>query len=233
MTGPGEAFPGGAKTLRLFLASSNAGKLREYRALAAVQPQGLNLALELFPDFAAHPSFEESASTFAENAAGKALHYSRFTQLPVMADDSGLVVPALDGAPGVYSARYAGVGASDAQRMAKLKQQLEEKFQQQREEPVRVAGGENGAVLDRSACFVCVIALATQGRVTAVLSDNVCGEILHAPRGAAGFGYDPMFLFPPLGKTFAELSEEEKNLHSHRGKAFRKMLEFLATMPML
>jgi XTP/dITP diphosphohydrolase len=215
--------------VRLLLASSNPGKLREFRALAAAETRARNIDIELeldpFPGFAEFPPFAESALTFAENAAGKALHYSRFNDLPVMADDSGLVVAALDGAPGVLSARYAGTGASDADRIAKL------------EEELRRAGAAKGSSpdhpLDRGACFVCVIALAARGRVAAVLSDDVRGEILERPRGAAGFGYDPVFLYPPLGKTFAEMREEEKNKHSHRGKAFRKMLEFLASSPVL
>ena len=102
--------------MRLFLASSNPGKLREYVELAL----GSGVAIELLPRFGEFPSFEESAPTFAENAAGKALHYSRFTDDAVLADDSGLVVPALGGAPGVYSARYAGPGATDADRVEKL-----------------------------------------------------------------------------------------------------------------
>ena len=212
------------KAFRLLLASSNAGKLREYRVLAGEQPSAVSLTLELFPDFAGRPSFEETAPTFAENAAGKALHYSRFTSLPVMADDSGLVVTALGGAPGVYSARYAGPGATDAQRIAKLTEKLQDETRR---------AGRSSAALDRSARFVCAIALAVHGRVAAVLSDSVSGELLDRPRGNAGFGYDPVFWFPPLGKTFAEMSEEEKNLYSHRGKAFRKMLEFLASSPVL
>ena len=102
--------------MRLFLASSNVGKLREYLELA----RGSGVVIELLPQFGEFPSFEESAPTFAENSAGKALHYSRFTDEAVLADDSGLVVPALGGAPGVYSARYAGPGASDADRVQKL-----------------------------------------------------------------------------------------------------------------
>jgi XTP/dITP diphosphohydrolase len=213
--------------VRLLLASSNPGKLREFHVLAAAETRARNIDLELdpFPGFAEFPQFAESAPTFAENAAGKALHYSRFNDLPVMADDSGLVVAALDGAPGVHSARYAGPGASDADRIAKL------------EEELRRAGTAKGSshdhALDRGARFVCVIVLAARGRVVAVLSGDVRGEILELPRGAAGFGYDPVFLYPPLGKTFAEMREEEKNKHSHRGKAFRKMLEFLTSSPVL
>ncbi len=215
--------------VRLLLASSNPGKLREFRALLAAETPAPNidpnididLELDLFPGFAELPQFAESAPTFAENAAGKALHYSRLSDRPVMADDSGLVVAALGGAPGVQSARYAGPGASDADRIAKLTEEL------------RRAGAAPGFALDRSACFVCVIALAVRGRVAAVLSEDVRGEILEQPRGPSGFGYDPVFLYPPLGKTFAEMRAEEKNKHSHRGKAFRKMLEFLASSPVL
>ncbi len=192
--------------VKLLLASSNPGKLREYRVLAV----GRAVELALLPGLEKLPGYDESAPTFAENAAGKALHYSRFVELPVIADDSGLVVPALGGAPGVQSARYAGPGASDAARIAKLLEELRSK-----------------SVRDRSARFVCVLALAERGRLRAVLSDFVAGELLEAPRGNQGFGYDPIFSFPPLGKSFAELPREEKNLHSHRGKAFRKLLDCL------
>jgi XTP/dITP diphosphohydrolase len=130
----------------------------------------------------------------------------------------------------VHSARYAGPGASDADRIAKLQDELRRVAAAQSAAPT---GRAPGQTLDRGARFVCVIALAARGRVVAVLSDDVRGEILEQPRGAAGFGYDPVFLYPPLGKTFAELREEEKNQHSHRSKAFRKLLEFLASSPVL
>ncbi|MCL4524239.1 MAG: RdgB/HAM1 family non-canonical purine NTP pyrophosphatase [Acidobacteria bacterium] len=193
---------------RLVVASSNPGKLREYQALAAGHP----IVLQLFPDFDSLPQFEEIYLTFAENAAGKALHYSRHTSLPVIADDSGLVVPALGGAPGPKSARYAGAGASDADRVKKL---LEELRGQSRDA--------------RSARFVCVQALAQAGKIIAVFSDFVEGVLLDAPRGTGGFGYDPLFLYEPLGKTFAEIPREQKNQFSHRGKSFRKLLAFLAS----
>ena len=166
--------------------------------------------VELMPGFESLPSFEEDAPTFAENAAGKALHYSRLGEGLVFADDSGLVVQALGGAPGVRSARFAGIGATDAERTAKLISELR---------------GKKGA--DRAAYFVCAIALAEQGRAIAVVTARVDGEILESPRGTGGFGYDPVFYFPPLKKAFAELSREEKNQISHRGKAFRKMLASL------
>jgi XTP/dITP diphosphohydrolase len=192
-----------AAPARFLLASSNAGKLREYCALAA----GHAVAVEPLPHFDSLPAFEETAPTFAENAAAKALHYSRFSEFLVMADDSGLVVPALGGAPGVFSARYAGPGASDAQRVAKLLEDMKEK---------RAA--------DRSARFVCILAVAEQGRLQAVFSDFVEGTILDASRGHQGFGYDPVFLVPALQCTFAELSANEKNRLSHRGLAFAKLL---------
>ena len=196
--------------VKLLLASSNPGKLREYQVLAA----GSAVEVALLPGFDRLPRFDESAPTLAENALGKALHYSRFAELPVIADDSGLVVPALGGAPGVHSARYGGPQASDADRIQKLLAELRSK-----------------GVTERCARFVCVLALALQGQVLAVFSDLVAGELLEAPRGSEGFGYDPIFFFPTLGRSFAELTREEKNQHSHRGKAFRKLLAFLESRP--
>jgi XTP/dITP diphosphohydrolase len=192
--------------MKLCLASGNPGKLHEFQVLAA----GHALELQLLPGFAAIPEFEENAPTFAENAAGKALYYSRHCAGMVFADDSGLVVPALGAAPGVHSARYAGAGASNEQRIAKLLVELQ---------------GKKGA--ERAGYFVCVIAAAQQDRAVAVVSAEVDGEILEAPRGSGGFGYDPVFFFPELGKSFAELQPEEKNQFSHRGKAFRRLLEVL------
>jgi XTP/dITP diphosphohydrolase len=195
---------------KLFLASSNPGKLGEFRALAPTAAQSARVELELLPGFDSLPSCKENAPTFAENALGKALHYSRLREGFVFADDSGLVVPALGGAPGVHSARYAGPSATSAERITKLLGELR---------------GKTGS--HRAAHFVCAIALAKQGHAIAVVTDRVNGEILDAPRGSAGFGYDPVFYFPPLRKTFAELTGEEKNQHSHRGKAFRKLLAAL------
>ena len=199
--------------VKLFLASSNPGKLKEYRILAAIFGKSSNADLDLLPRFESIPPFEENAPTFAENAAGKALYYSRHCEEMVFADDSGLEVPALGGAPGVQSARYAGPGATDAQRIAKLLGEMR---------------GKTGS--ERAAQFVCAIALAKEGRALAIVTGGVRGEILESPRGTAGFGYDPVFCFPALQKTFAELSPEEKNQHSHRGKAFRKLLAHLSAM---
>ena len=202
--------------IKLFLASSNPGKLREFRVLAATAAQhatnALNAAVEinLLPEFDSLPSFGEDAPTFAENAVGKTLHYSQLGEGRVFADDSGLVVPVLGGAPGVHSARYAGPNATNAERIAKLLNELR---------------GKAGA--ERAAHFICAIALAERGRAVAIVTARVDGEILESPRGGGGFGYDPVFYFPPLQKTFAELSPEEKNQYSHRGKAFRKLLKAL------
>ena len=192
---------------KLFLASSNPGKLSEYRALARTGAPSSQVDLELIPGFDSLPSFKENASTFAENAVGKALYYSRLSEGLVFADDSGLVVPALGGRPGVHSARYAGPKATSAERIETLLGELR---------------GKTGS--QRVAHFVCAIALAKQGHAIAVVTDRVQGTILNAPSGSGGFGYDPVFYYPPLKRTFAQLTAEEKNLHSHRGKAFRKLL---------
>lgn len=197
-----------SKVIRLTVASSNEGKLREYRALAAFA--GASIDIGLVPNFGALPKFDEAADTFGENAVGKAVHYAAFCSGLVLADDSGLVVPSLGGAPGVHSARYAGPDASDADRTRKL---------------VEAMRGLKGQ--ERGARFVCVVALVERGEVRGVFSALAEGEVLDAPRGNDGFGYDPIFYSPILGKTFAEISREEKNQHSHRGKAFRKTLDFL------
>jgi XTP/dITP diphosphohydrolase len=196
-------------TSKLLLASSNQGKLSEFLTLAnPLQNSPLNLAL--LPNFSSLPAFDESAPTFAENAAGKALHYSQFTDSPVLADDSGLVVPALNGAPGVRSARYAGPNATSTQRNEKLLQEM------------RHLTGEA-----RRAYFVCVLAVAHQSRAIAIISARADGEITLSPSGQQGFGYDPIFYVRALNKTFAELSADQKNLLSHRGKAFHRLTQIL------
>ncbi|HTR47833.1 MAG TPA: RdgB/HAM1 family non-canonical purine NTP pyrophosphatase [Verrucomicrobiae bacterium] len=192
--------------MRILLASSNPGKLGEYQELAT----GTGLEISLMAQFSELPRFEESAPTFAENAAGKALHYSRFTKEPVLADDSGLVVPGLGGAPGVQSARYAGPSATDSDRVEKLLHEME---------------GEEGE--QRRAHFVCVIAVAHEGRALVIASDRADGVIAKAPSGLNGFGYDPIFYVPEKGCTYAELPSQEKNRVSHRGRAFRKIAELL------
>jgi XTP/dITP diphosphohydrolase len=192
--------------IQIFIASSNPGKLREYRILGEGSPE----EFALLPNFNELPAFEETAPTFAENSAGKALHYSRSAPGIVLADDSGLVVPALGGAPGIYSARYSGPNATDEDRYRKLLREMRDK-----------TGSE------RRAHFVCVSSLAQRGTILAVVSDRAQGTITTEPRGTDGFGYDPVFLFEELGRTYAEITREEKNRYSHRGKAFRKILGFL------
>ncbi len=195
---------------KLFLASSNQGKLRELAALAKAE----GFALEPLPSYDRLPKFPESEPSFGLNALEKALHYSRQADGLVVADDSGIVVDALGGRPGVHSARYAGPSASDEDNNLKLLEELhgvpEEK---------------------RSARYVCVLALAQRDRLLALFSAACEGRLLDAPRGTGGFGYDPLFLFPPLGKTMAELDVAEKNQHSHRGKSFRKALAYLKQHP--
>ena len=208
MLGRDKASQHGGSQVRILLASSNEGKLSEYRQIA--ESSGIEMAL--IPNFPVLPAFNEAAPTFAENGAGKVLHYSSFTEEPVLADDSGLVVPALGGAPGVHSARYAGPHATDTDRLEKLLGHL---------------AGKKGA--ERRARFVCVVALAQKGRALAVVSNFVEGTIAPEPRGSNGFGYDSVFFSPELGCTFAEASPEEKNRYSHRGKAFRVLIEFICT----
>jgi XTP/dITP diphosphohydrolase len=197
---------------KLYLASSNPGKLKEFSAIA-VDIRAATIELALLPGFSALPAFPEDAPTFAENAVGKALHSSAITDEPVCADDSGLVVPALNGEPGVHSARYAGANATGAQNIDKLLAALK---------------GKNGD--ERNAYFVCALAVARKGNVLAVITKRVDGTILETPCGSGGFGYDPVFYLRRLDKTFAEISGGAKNLHSHRGKAFRRLLEVLPAM---
>ena len=193
----------------LYLASTNPGKLREFRE--AAQPGGI--AVQALPGMKDLPGCAEDGLTFRENACAKALYYSQFTGGLVFADDSGLCVDALGGAPGVYSARFAGEGATDEANNAKLLRALSETR--------RAMGQEN-----RAAHYVCVIALAERKRILTTVEGRADGLILEAPRGRGGFGYDPLFLFPPLGKTFAELTAEAKFEISHRGKAFRQFLSW-------
>jgi XTP/dITP diphosphohydrolase len=196
---------------KLYLASSNSGKLKEFLTIAGSARAGLSL--DLLPGFSDLAPFAEDAPTFAENAAGKALYASAIADEAVCADDSGLVVPALRGEPGVRSARYAGPNASGADNIAKLLAALR---------------GKSGK--ERAAHFVCALAVARRNRMVAVVTNRVDGEILDAPRGGDGFGYDPVFYFPFLRRGFAEISGEEKNLYSHRGKALRRLLEVLPGM---
>ncbi|AYR24224.1 RdgB/HAM1 family non-canonical purine NTP pyrophosphatase [Herbaspirillum rubrisubalbicans] len=190
---------------KIVMASNNAGKLKEFASLLGdigldVRPQGeFNV-----------PEAEEPFATFVENALTKARHAARLTGLPALADDSGVCVNALGGAPGVYSARYAGEPKSDANNNAKLVAEL-------------------AAHADKSAYYYCVLVYVRHADdPQPVIADGLWkGEIMAQPRGEGGFGYDPHFLLPALGKTAAELTAAEKNAVSHRGQALRALVEKL------
>jgi len=190
----------------LFLASTNRGKLQEFGQAARAR----GIAVEAVPGIAALPACVEDGATFEANAHKKALHYSAYSEGLVFADDSGICVDALGGAPGVYSARFAGPGADDDANNAKLINEL-----------------RSFSFPERSAHYVCVIALAQLGKILTVAEGQADGIILDAPRGSGGFGYDPLFFYPSLGRSFAELTPEEKFEISHRGGAFRKLLDYL------
>ena len=190
----------------LLLATRNRGKKREIEEL--LTGGGLDVRLLSLADAEIAGEAAETGETFAANARLKADFYSRLTGLDTLGDDSGLEVVALGGRPGVRSARYAGCGADDDARIQKLLAEME-----------RVA--------DRRARFVCSVCLSRRGQPLASFLGTVEGEILRAKRGAGGFGYDPLFLYPPLGKTFAELPLEEKNRISHRACALSQVREFI------
>ena len=200
---------------RVLVATSNAGKIRDL--IGAAKPHGI--AIATLPDFASLPTVIEDGSTFEANARKKAEHYSHYCEGElVIADDSGLEVDALKGAPGVRSARYAAdehdsrdhAGNSDDEaNNARLLRELHDVPEEFR----------NGR-------FVCVLAVARNGHTLATFEGRAEGLILHAPRGSNGFGYDPLFFFPQVEKTFAELTAEEKAKYSHRGAAFRQFLEW-------
>ena len=186
--------------MKLYCASSNPGKLREFRLAAG-------RGWEIEP-LAGVPACEETGDTFEENAVRKATYYSRHAPGLLFAEDSGLEVDALGGAPGVRSARFAGEKAGDADNNRALIEKLR---------------GARG----RSARFVSVIALAEAGSVLQTFRGEVEGEIIDEPRGSNGFGYDPHFYYKPLDLTFAEAAAEQKLRVSHRGRALTKMLEWL------
>jgi XTP/dITP diphosphohydrolase len=189
-------------TQRLILASNNAGKLKEFSELLG--PIGFELHTQ--GEFNV-PEAEEPFATFVENALAKARHASRLTGLPALADDSGVCVNALGGAPGVYSARYAGEPKSDTRNNEKVIADL-------------------AAHADKSAYYYCVLVYVRHADdPQPVIADGAWhGEIIAKPRGSNGFGYDPYFLLPLLGKTAAELSPQEKNAISHRGQALRALV---------
>jgi XTP/dITP diphosphohydrolase len=179
------------------------------------------------------PVCVEDGATFEENARKKALHYSRNSPGWVFADDSGLCVDALGGAPGIYSARFAGPQATDKQNNEHLLAQLRQVETGARQVvPARHPDSPSDhpqPLIRRAAHYICVIALAEAGQLLTVVDGRADGTIIDQPRGTGGFGYDPYFLYPPLNKTFAEILPEEKFAVSHRGAAFRKLLDFLCT----
>lgn len=202
----------------ILIATSNAGKLRDFAGAASA----LGIEVASIPNFSSLPLVVEDGATFEANARKKAEGYSKY--LPgeiVIADDSGLEVDALGGAPGVHSARYAAdephkaeANTDDDANNAKLIREI-----------LKVPAEK------RTGRFVCWIAAARDGKTLAVFEGKAEGLILDAPRGENGFGYDPLFYFPQIGKTFAELTAEEKSKYSHRGDAFRKFLEWCRQHP--
>ena len=195
--------------MRLLLATRNRGKLAEIQQVLA----GLPFHLETLEGHPGLPDAVEDGRTFAENACLKARHFLALTGLPTLAEDSGLEVLSLDGRPGVHSARYA---ADDASRVERILNELDE---------IERRTGTD----DRRARFVCSICvLFSEGRQVAV-EGEVYGRITRRPQGSGGFGYDPVFYYPAAGRTFAEMSREEKNQVSHRGRAFQKLRAELDT----
>lgn len=186
----------------LVLATRNAGKTREIKEFLGDFP----VEIKNLDDFGRIPSVEEDGATFDENAYKKASFTAKILGLPALADDSGLEVEALGGAPGVHSARYAGQSATDAENNAKLLRKMEGKT-------------------NRAAAFTCVISIAVPSGAALTYEARCEGLIAEVPAGENGFGYDPLFYCPPLNRTFAQLSAEEKNRVSHRGKALAGLKE--------
>ena len=187
-------------TISLVLASRNPGKTAEIKNLLKDYP----VRIRKLDDFGPIPEVEEDGDTFDENAYKKASFTAKVLGLPALADDSGLVVEALDGAPGIFSARYAGENATDQQRYTKLLDEMKGKT-------------------NRKAAFECVISIAVPPGPALTYEARCEGLIAEAPAGEGGFGYDPVFYYPPLNKTFAQLSRQEKSRVSHRGKALREL----------
>ncbi len=204
----------GPPFLEIVVATRNPGKLKEIAAILTVDSVRF-LSLKDFPDI---PEIVEDGKTFAENARKKAKTVARLTGRIAVADDSGLTVDALQGRPGIYSSRYAGENASDEDRCRKLLKEME-----------LIPEGKRGGA------FVCAAALASPGGEADVVEANWRGTITFAPRGANGFGYDPVFFIPEVNQTVAELAPAVKNKISHRAQAFEKLKHilptFLASMP--
>ena len=193
--------------MKLYCATTNPGKLREFREIVAHYGGG-RCEVEPLAGWRDLPPCEENGATFEENAVLKAMHYGPYADGWLLADDSGLEVDALGGAPGVYSARFSGDEATDESNNRLLLERL-------------------GDAASRSALFVCVIALADRGRLAGTFRGAVEGRIIGAPRGEHGFGYDPLFYHEPSGCTFGEMPGGTKLLVSHRARALEKMLAWL------
>jgi len=189
--------------LKLYCATTNRGKLREFQM--ALQN---SFQVEPLPGLASIPACEETGETFEENAIQKALYYSKNCDGHLFVDDSGLAVDALDGAPGVYSARFAGPHATD-------------------DENIRLLLDRMRGVADRAARFVSVVALAQAGRLLHTFRGEVEGRVTQAPLGTNGFGYDPVFFYEPFGCAFGQAPLERKMEVSHRSRALKAMREYL------
>ncbi len=193
--------------MKLLIATTNKGKLEEIEKL--FRHGGLDISLHCLRDFGITADCPETGETFEENAARKSQFYSRMVpDMLTAGDDSGLAVDLLDGRPGVHSARYAGLPSDDKKNTRKLLDTLAEET-------------------NRTARFVTVVALSRNGAPLESFRGEVEGTIIHEERGSHGFGYDPVFYYPPMEKTFAQLTTEEKNKFSHRARAFRKLLDYL------
>lgn len=192
--------------MRLLVATTNPNKVREIRGILA----GLDVELTDLGAFPAVAEPEETGATFAENARAKAVYYSSILGVVAVAEDSGLEIDALGGDPGIHSARYGGVDATYPEKFALLYGRLRDL-----------------AALDSPARFVCALAVARGDRVLFEARGTIEGRVADTPRGTHGFGYDPMFFYPSLGRTLAELTDGEKALVSHRGAAFRQLRDYL------
>ena len=192
--------------MKLYCATTNQGKLREFRLAA-----GLGFDIETL-NLTGVPAPDETGSTFEENAIQKALYYAPHAPGPLFAEDSGLEVTALGGAPGIYSARYAGLAATDDANNQLLME--------------RLAGAP-----DRRARYVCALAIVSHGQLQGVFRGEMEGEMLETPRGAGGFGYDPFFYYPPFEATLAEVAVERTFTVSHRRRALDELFAWLRAAP--
>jgi len=190
----------------ILVATTNAGKLREIVRIL----DGLPIALKTLADFSQVPVAEETGSSFAENARQKALHYAGASGMLTMAEDSGFEVDALNGEPGIYSARYLREEANYDERFADIYRRMRE-----------------SASTDRSARFVCALTVADHAHILFETTATVEGVLAEKPAGSNGFGYDPIFFYRDYGKTFGEVSEAEKTAVSHRGQAIRAFRDYL------